>query len=222
MAVPSGHPKKFRRPSQTQNGPTRPIKQRFPPGRNCSTARSTFLIASLVVRPLASRQSLGRIPSFSNIRFMNSYRNPQWQGALLLKSPSAVSAVSAFLLAVVAGPTALDRTEAAANVVIWDTGSRFAGTIDLENRASWKAVPTELFVFEADPPKAASDPGYYGREYSFSGDVVVENRNLAAVFSSAQGRVVVYPRSDGTLPTGATHGSPNLAKPILEVVPLQS
>ena len=95
---------------------------------------------------------------------MNSYQNEKRNGAILPKTRSLV------LLAILAGATAFQRTEAATNVVVWDAGSRFAETIDAENRAGWKAVPTELFAFEADPAKAASDPGYYGREYSFKGD----------------------------------------------------
>src|SRR6185369_17664367 len=89
-------------------------------------------------------------------------------------------------LAIAAGLAAIPQADAATNVVIWDTGSRLAEPGDAENRAGWKSVPSELFVLEViDPLKAASDPGYYGREYSFRGDAVVENRNLAAVFWSA-------------------------------------
>src|SRR5213594_2130822 len=126
------------------------------------------------------------------------------------------------LLAISAGPPAFQRTEAATNLVVWDAGSRFADTPDAQNRAGWKSVPSELFAFEADPPKAASDPGYYGREYSFKGDAVVENRNLAAVFWSAKGRVVLYSKADATLPNSASTGKAGLGKKILEFVPLQT
>src|SRR5207249_8166040 len=74
------------------------------------------------------------------------------------------------LLAISAGPPAIPRTAAATNVLVWDAGSRFADTPVAENRAGWRAVPTKLFAFEADPPKAASDLGYYGRDYSLKGD----------------------------------------------------
>ncbi|HEY0549152.1 MAG TPA: hypothetical protein VGF13_06085, partial [Verrucomicrobiae bacterium] len=77
----------------------------------------------------------------------------------------------------------------------------------------WKTVPSELFVFEPDPAKAASDPGYYGREYSFKGDAVVENHSLTAVFSSAKGRVVIYSKAEG---------QKKLGNQIVEFVPLQS
>src|SRR2546425_4435526 len=126
------------------------------------------------------------------------------------------------LLAISAGPPAIQRTEGAANVVVWDAGARFADTIDAENRAGWKAVPSELFAFEDDPAKAASDPGYYGREYSFKGDAVVENRSLAAVFWSAKGRVVLYSKSDAAPPGSPSPGNASLGKKILEFVPPQT
>jgi hypothetical protein len=126
------------------------------------------------------------------------------------------------LLAAVAGLAALQQAEAATNVVVWDTGSRFADAVDAGNRTGWKAVPSELFVFEADPPKAASDPGYYGREYSFKGDAVVENRNLIAVFWSAKGRVVLYSKAEAASASGALSGNVGPGKKILEFAPLQS
>jgi hypothetical protein len=163
-------------------------------------------------------QSLVRIVSSSKIQFMNSYQKEKRNRAILPKTRSLV------LLAVFAGTTAFQRTEAASKVVVWDAGARFADTIDAEKRAGWKAVPTELFAFEADPPKAASDPGYYGREYSFKGDAVVENRSLAAVFWSAKGRVAIYSKADDA-PPGSGGGSPqntSLGRKILEFVPLQT
>jgi len=89
-----------------------------------------------------------------------------------------------------AGPTA--------NVAIWDTQSRFGDAIDVRSRAGWKVVPTDPFALEADPARAFSDPGYYGREYAFAGDAVVENGCLTAVFWSAKGRVVIYSRADSS------------------------
>ena len=91
---------------------------------------------------------------------MNSYQDEKRNGLIFTKRRSLV------LLAILAGAIPFQRIEAAANVVVWDAGTRFTDTIDLENRAGWKAVPSELFAFEADPAKAASDPGYYGRERS--------------------------------------------------------
>jgi len=123
------------------------------------------------------------------------------------------------LLTIAAGLTAIQRIEAATNVVVWDTGLRFGDTADAENRAGWKSVPSELFVFEAEPPKAASDPGYYGREYSFKGDAVVENRSLTALFWSARGRVVLYSRENAN--GGDSPGSNGFGKKVLEFLPLQ-
>jgi hypothetical protein len=76
-------------------------------------------------------------------------------------------------------------------VTLWDTGSPLGGTIDLANRTTWKAVPPNLLMLEADPLKSSSDPGYYGREYTFQGDAVVENSFLTAVVWASKGKVVV-------------------------------
>ena len=80
---------------------------------------------------------------------------------------------------------------AVAETLIWDTGSRLANA-DATERTGWNVVPTELFAFEANPAKASSDPGYYGREYAFRGDAVVENEVMSAVCLSRAGRVVIY------------------------------
>ena len=137
---------------------------------------------------------------------MKSERGIRKIGSLWRKTATLIC------LASIAEWTAI-QIEAATNVVLWDTGAPIATTSDSEDRAGWKAVPSELFVFEADPAKAASDPGYYGREYSFKGDAVVENHNLVGVFSSAKGRVVIYSK---------TAGENKFGNRILEFVPLQS
>jgi hypothetical protein len=80
-------------------------------------------------------------------------------------------------------------------VTLWDTGSPLGDTVDLANRATWKAVPPNLLLLEADPLKSSSDPGYYGREYTFQGDAVVENSCLTAVVWAGKGRVVVSSKS---------------------------
>ena len=98
---------------------------------------------------------------------------------------------------------------AADGIVLWDTAVPFGDTIDIGNRGMWKAVPTDLLALEADPPKASSDPGYYGREYSFKGDAVVENSYVTAVFWSGKGRVVLYSKADA-------------GRKVLELVPLQA
>jgi hypothetical protein len=83
----------------------------------------------------------------------------------------------------------------ASNVTLWDTGSRAGDVFHVENKAGWKAVPPNLLLLEADPLKSSSDPGYYGREYTFQGDAVVENSYLTAMVWSSQGRVVVSSKS---------------------------
>lgn len=90
-----------------------------------------------------------------------------------------------------------------------DTGSPFGEAVDMGNRGTWKAVPGDLLTLEADPPKAASDPGYYGREYSFKGDAVVENSYLTAVFWSGKGKVVIHSKADAS-------------RKIVEFTPLQT
>jgi hypothetical protein len=81
-------------------------------------------------------------------------------------------------------------------VTLWDTGSPLGDAINITDRAKWKAVPPNLLMLEADPSKASSDPGHYGREYAFQGDAVVENRYLIAVVQSATGTVAVYSKAD--------------------------
>jgi hypothetical protein len=68
-------------------------------------------------------------------------------------------------------------------------------------------VPADLLTLEANPPKASSDPGYYGRDYVFKGDAVVENQKLLAVFASADGRMILYSR----LANVQTNDSPQMA-----------
>jgi hypothetical protein len=92
--------------------------------------------------------------------------------------------------------------QAAPNVMLWDTGTPFSTEASVEDRAAWRAVPTDLFLLEADPSKARSDPGYYGREYSFKGDAVVETPKLLAAFWSAKGQVVFYSKPTGSEPAG--------------------
>jgi hypothetical protein len=107
------------------------------------------------------------------------------------------------VLLAAAGMSAAQGGDAAANVVVWDTGSPFGDTVDLGDRSGWKAVPADLIALEADPAKASSDPGYYGREYSFRGDAVVENQHFTTVLWSAKARAVVYSKADPSRPPTA-------------------
>ena len=117
-------------------------------------------------------------------RGVGSYGLSLWKTAMI------------FLLVTGMGIPAAGGEEKTPNTLIWDTMSAFDDIVDLSNRSSWKPVPTNLLTLERDPAAASSDPGYYGREYAFSGDVVVENEHLAAVFYSNKGRVIIYSKGD--------------------------
>ncbi len=100
------------------------------------------------------------------------------------------------LLLTSAGVSMAQRKDGTANILIWDTLSPFVNTVDLGDRSNWKPVPSDLLTLELDPSAAFSDPGYYGREYAFKGDVIVENEHLTAVFWSRKGRVIIYSKAD--------------------------
>jgi hypothetical protein len=133
---------------------------------------------------------------------------------LLLRKGAALA-----VWAITVGLSAIQPAQAGTNVVLWDTGSRLDDIADATDRAGWKLVPPELFAFETNPAKAASDPGYYGRDYSFKGDVVVENQSLVAVFWSAKGRVVLYSKAHGSPSSEASSFQPGFGRKILEVTP---
>ena len=82
------------------------------------------------------------------------------------------------------------------NTRVWDTLSPFVNKVDVRDRSNWKVVPPNLLTLESDPSAAMSDPSYYGREYSFRGDLVVENEYLTTVFWSKTGKVVAYSKAD--------------------------
>ncbi|HXJ59976.1 MAG TPA: hypothetical protein VNU68_25310 [Verrucomicrobiae bacterium] len=122
-------------------------------------------------------------------------------------------------LAVAVGACYFQRLQAASQLTIWDTGAPLADPTDGAGTPDgWKAIPSELFAFEAEPAKAASDPGYYGREYSFQGDAIVANRSVTAVFWSRMGRVVLYSKAQATTGDGSrpAHGP---GQKMLEFVP---
>jgi hypothetical protein len=101
-----------------------------------------------------------------------------------------------FLLVTSVGVSMAQRKEDAARTLIWDTLSPFVNSVDLRDRSNWKPVPTDLLTLELDPLAAFSDPGYYGREYDFKGDAIVENERLTAVFWSRKGEIVIYSKVD--------------------------
>jgi hypothetical protein len=129
-------------------------------------------------------------------RVIGSYGLPLWKMTLI------------FILATAAVIPAANSDERISKTLIWDTISTPGNTVDLQNRAGWKVVPTDLLTLELNPVAASSDPGYYGREYSFSGNAVVEQDRLFVVFDSNKGRVAFYSKTDS-------------AGPKLEFVPLE-
>jgi hypothetical protein len=82
------------------------------------------------------------------------------------------------------------RAPASPSLTLWDTSTPL--TSAAADRASWKTVPRDLLLLESKPATAESDPGYYGREYVFKGDAIVEGPNLSAAFLSRKGRVDLY------------------------------
>ncbi|MHC4727409.1 MAG: hypothetical protein ACYS17_09290, partial [Planctomycetota bacterium] len=113
-----------------------------------------------------------------------------------------------FLLVTNAKISLARQSEKTANTILWDTQSPFVNTVDVRSKTNWKVIPAELLTLELNPSAAISDPGYYGREYSFEGDVVVENEHLTAVFFSRKGKLVIYSKTDPS-------------KKTVEFVPLQ-
>jgi hypothetical protein len=93
------------------------------------------------------------------------------------------------------GASGAQGGETGTSVVLWDTCTPLGDTVNLGSRSGWKAVPADLLTLEADPARASSDPGYYGREYEFQGDAVVETGRLTAVFWSGQGKMVLYSKT---------------------------
>ncbi len=110
---------------------------------------------------------------------------------LIPRGRSTLAALFLGVLAAAGAPVGSASSPGGA-VVVLDTRATLPAETLPADRATWTVVPSDLLALEADPPKASSDPGYYGREYRFQGDAVVENSRLAAVFSSRRGRVLLY------------------------------
>lgn len=129
-------------------------------------------------------------------RYIANYELPLWKIALI------------FLLVTNPEISIAQRTQQTASTIVWDTQLPFVNTVDIRDKNNWKVVPADLLTLELDPTAAVSDPAYYGREYSFKGDVVVENEHLVAVFWSGKGKLVVFSKTDSS-------------KEKIEFVPLQ-
>ena len=110
-------------------------------------------------------------------------------------------------------------THALAKLILWDTGTPQSETLNLDDRTAWKTVPTDLLQLEAQPAKASSDPGYYGRQFLFKGDAVVENDNLIVFFWSAKGQLVIYSKPTA-VPQPAVSEKLQLGKALVVLTPL--
>ena len=97
----------------------------------------------------------------------------------LLKTALAVLLAVAFWTSQALGGEKPMRTQ------IWDTVSPFGGEVDVRGRSNWKPVPGDLLSLELKPSAAVADPAYYGREYAFAGDAVVENAYFTVAFWSS-------------------------------------
>ena len=144
---------------------------------------------------------------------MNAFRYPSHLPTLI-RAISVASLSSLILL-----EARLTTAGATPNVQLWDSGAAFSEKIELTARDSWKAVPSDLFSLEADPPKASSDPGYYGREYSFHGDAVVENQKFVAVCWSSKGRVVVFSKASHSASDISAQTNAASTEQLFEIVP---
>jgi hypothetical protein len=110
---------------------------------------------------------------------------------------------------------------AVAKVFLWDTITPQQEAVNLDDRSAWRAVPNDLLQLETQPAKASSDPGYYGRAYSFKGDAVVENNKLVVVFWSAKAKAVIYSKPSGASQSGDSDKL-QLGKAVAELTPLGS
>ncbi len=114
------------------------------------------------------------------------------------------------------------QTQAIANVVVWDSSTPFGNNVNFENRTAWKQVPANLLNLETDPAKAASDPAYYGREYAFKGDVVLENRSYLAAFSSSDGKVTFFSKGQPAKVGGSPDTPAIPGRSVAVLLPLDS
>jgi hypothetical protein len=132
--------------------------------------------------------------------------------------------IAALLIAVATttGLAEIARPGPSRNLVLWDTLSPVGDRLKPEDRSGWKAVPNDLLRLEKDPFKASSDPGYYGRDYSFAGDAVVETPGLTVVFGSAKGSVTLYSKPDSSGKDKDSEAADWASSKIVEVSPIRA
>jgi hypothetical protein len=144
-----------------------------------------------------------------------------------LKTTGKCAGILATIAALVAAdtvPGAAESTQLAAspNLTLWDTRSPIGNTFNPGDRSAWKMVPNDLLLLETDPPKASSDPGYYGRDYSFKGDAVVETPALTAVFWSAKGCVSLYSKQDSSQKDEGSVSAQWIGDKVVDVSPIRA
>jgi hypothetical protein len=144
---------------------------------------------------------------------MNSSQTRRTVGGVLALNALLMIGFAATGLAQIAQPGVSQ------NLLLWDTQSPVGEKLKPEDRASWKAVPSDLLLLEKDPAKASSDPGYYGREYAFAGDAVVETPRLIAVLGSAKGGVTIYTKQGAAPKDQASESTDWIAGKIVDVAP---
>jgi hypothetical protein len=147
---------------------------------------------------------------------MTSVRTPRnlARRFLTVASVAALATVGAAAEIKPAGP--------ARNLVLWDTLSPLGDKLNAGDRSSWKAVPDDLLLLEKDPPKASSDPGYYGRDYAFRGDAVVETPTLIAAFWAKKGCVRLYTKQSVSSEAATSETADALGGRIADLFPVRS
>ena len=132
--------------------------------------------------------------------------------------------IAALLIAVATatGIAEIAQSGPSRNHVLWDTQLPVGDRLKPEERSGWKAVPNDLLRLEKDPLKASSDPGYYGRDYSFAGDAVVETPGLTAVFGSAKGRVTLYSKPDSSGKDRGSEAADWIGSKVVEMSPIRA
>jgi hypothetical protein len=145
----------------------------------------------------------------------------------LSRSGARIAGILEIAALLIAGATTTGIAEnagpgATRNLLLWDTLSPVGDKLKPDDWTGWKAVPNDLLLLEKDPVKASSDPGYYGRDYAFEGDAVVETPLLTAVFGSAKGRVTIYSKRDSFLKEKGSEAAGWIDGKIVDVSPIRA
>jgi hypothetical protein len=101
-----------------------------------------------------------------------------------------------FLVGAFIDALGMQAGKGANNVLIWDTSTPIENLTDSPVRPNWQLVPPNLMLLEDDPVKSSRDPGYYGRDYSFKGEAVVENDHYLILVRIREGQVLFRSKSE--------------------------